>query len=310
MGTGLPPGVTGEQVGELLATLRLIPDGARAFTVSTQDARRYYSLTTGLLDFVVELGLPHAGAGEDAHFDLVDVMNLALHLGFSPAARAARRFWAAGLNRPPGGEPARYEVEYRAACPIPGHPPPCRYRVILSDDRAVDRQSFPEDDEPLAVARAALVDDWPELPPAARDLLDEVGDLQFVRLPPALRRDIGFIRRTGLSDCAGTATLLRAEGLRRGLRVRSSYGFIIVPPFSTTHHWAEIWIDGRWIPVDPVLIRAMIGWGVLDGAAWHPYRSPGAIFSRVCESGSDLVTHEGTDRGVMLTLPTRRIAAD
>jgi hypothetical protein len=81
-----------------------------------------------------------------------------------------------------------------------------------------------------------------------------------------------------------------------------------VPPFSTTHHWAEIEVGARWIPVDPVLITAMIEWGVLAPGAWNPYRSPGAIFHRVCASGSDLVTHADTSKGVMLTLPTRRTA--
>ncbi|WP_431936229.1 transglutaminase domain-containing protein [Micromonospora sp. RP3T] len=296
----------GDELAILLDKLRRIPDEARVFSVSRQAAWRYYFLSRDILDAAVAMGLPHTGCGEESSFDLVDVMNLALHLGRSPAARAARRFWSAALNRPRGAEPLHYEVQYRASCPVPGHEPPCRYQVILSPEETIHR-TVGSNAEALAAARVALTDDWPELTPAAGDLLREVSGLQFMRLPPSLRRDVDFIRRTGLADCAGSAAMLKEAGSRYGLRVRSSYGFIVVPPFSTTHHWAEIRQDGRWVPVDPVLITAMIEWGVLDPGVWHPNRSPGLIFSRVCDSGSDLVTHDGTARPVMLTLPTRRL---
>jgi hypothetical protein len=114
------------------------------------------------------------------------------------------------------------EVDYRAACPIPGHALACRYRVILGEDEAIECDASPADAAPLATVRVTLTDDWPELPAEARELLDRVSGLQFVRLPPVLRRDLDFIRSSGLSDCAGTAKLLCAEGARLGLRVRSS----------------------------------------------------------------------------------------
>ncbi|HEY0002187.1 MAG TPA: hypothetical protein VGB74_17185, partial [Actinoplanes sp.] len=79
----------------LLTKLRRIPDTVRDFSVSVSDARRHYYLTPELLDQLMAMGLPHRGTGDAIRFDLVDVMNLALHLGSSPPARAARRFWAA-----------------------------------------------------------------------------------------------------------------------------------------------------------------------------------------------------------------------
>jgi hypothetical protein len=297
----VPRGVTEEQVVELLTVLRRIPDSARDPTFPAHDAYVKYLVTESMLEYLIAHGLPHRRADGTVYVERTDIMNAALHLDLGISGRAARRFWSASLNR--SADEVSYDIDYLARCPVPEEPGHvCHYRMALPGGRHAERVTTDRDPGALATVRVTLRSDWPPLPPEVCELLDVTAGLRFMRLPPTLRYDLDFIRRSGLADCAGTTRLLVAEGRRRGFEVRPSFGYIVVAPFSTAHSWAEVRVADRWVPVDPVLVGTMLGWGVLR-QDWTRYRSPGAIFTRVLADSGDLITHNGT--GLRWTLPTR-----
>jgi hypothetical protein len=269
--------------------LTRIPDSARAFTMSATDAIRRFRIGTSLLDQMISLGLPVRDKGGERHFDQFDLINSSMYLGVSPTSRTTRRFWPPALNPPAGVTATSYEVSYQPVCPVPGHDGPCGYELAVPGGGRV-RQAAPETG-PVHEARVALPARWPDLPPQARAALAVTDGLVFSWLPPALATDLDFIAASGLADCAGVCRLLAAEGQRSGLATRKSYGLAVAPPFSVPHYWAEFLVGEVWVPVDPVLIVAMTGWGVLDRAQWPPHRSPGAILARVSEERVPLAAH-------------------
>jgi hypothetical protein len=298
---------TDEKVRSVLERVLRIPSSAREYTMDAGQAWRHHRVSAEILDLAMSHGLPTGRACGVPLFDASDVMNLAMHVPSSAAATAARRFWAAGMNRAADGERASYEIRYGLTCPEPGHAPDCRYRLTLPGSGPVERTVAA--DAPasaLPTARVSLQSSWPILPPEVCTALDVLRDVDFVRLPRSVRTDLDFVRQARISDCLSTARLLVDEGRRRGLPVRFSRGLMVVLPFSTPHNWAEFRVAGRWVPVDPVLIRTMLGWGVLDAQEWTPNRSPGAIFCRLSSSWRPLAIHE--DRPVAVTLATRRLA--
>lgn len=301
-----PAGVSAASVLAVLARLRRVPDAVRRYTATGSDAWLLYRLDEALLEYMRGNGLAFITEAGEFRYERTDLMNIAMQVGSSAAARAARRFWAAGCRRPPDAGPAEYEITYSVACPAPGHGPSCTYRMILPDARRVDHVVAAGAGPPVVPGvRVAVAADWPPLPPAARDLLNVLDGIEFTLLPEALHGDVDFVRRSGLSDCWGTTAIIVAEGRRRGLPVRASYGLTVVAPYSMIHNWAEFRVADRWVPMDPLLVNAMIGWGVLDSREWNRYRSPGSIFHRITEEAVDLVTHDGGR--VSVAFPTRRL---
>jgi hypothetical protein len=296
-----------DQVAALLEKLHRIPDGVRRFTVTPAQASAEHQLPAELLESLVEQGFPSQRAAGELRFERTDLLNVTMHLGFSPLALAARRFWASALNRDPTDGPAHYEIGYQVSCPEPAHAGPCRYALCLPGERVEEREMAERVRATVATMHVALPTGWPALPAPVRELLDDARGVEFMRLPYPLRRDLDFIRSARLADCAGTAELLRTGARLRGLPVRYSYGLIVVPPFSTKHNWAEVRVDDTWVPVDPVLLTSMVTWGVLDGRVWDGYRSPGAILCRVSGNVVALASHGEVE--VSVTLGTRRLRA-
>jgi hypothetical protein len=296
----LPRGVTAEQIGTVIEKLRRIPDHARVFDLDEEAVWQRHRVPGDVLGQLYDHGLPN----RHGLVDSTDVYNLTLHLGISPAALAARRLWATGLRRAASGAD-RYEIRYDVSCPVPDHDGDCRYHLVLPDTGEVERVSAPRRRVGESV-EVIVESDWPELPAWGREWLDVTRGVEFMRLPETLREDVAFIRETGLGDCVGVSQLLTDEGAALGLPVRRGSGLLLVVPYATPHNWAEVRLEGRWVPVDPVLIDAMIGWGLLDTPEWHRNRSPGVILCRVTLHRRPLVTHNGEP--VRATFPTRRLA--
>src|SRR5699024_6578453 len=84
-----------------------------------------------------------------------------------------------------------------------------------------------------------------------------------------------------------------AEAARRGLEARFSFGVIVARPYSAPHCWAEVRVDGRWWPVDPLLVRLLQGWGGIDPAAWDENDSPAPLFRRLADDNTIVVSHRG-----------------
>jgi hypothetical protein len=62
-----------------------------------------------------------------------------------------------------------------------------------------------------------------------------------------------------------------------GWSVRIAHGFMVGLPLSNRHSWAEILVEGTWVPVDPVILNAMQRFAGLDEHAWPHARSIGPM---------------------------------
>jgi hypothetical protein len=278
----------------LLAKLAGIPHAVRAFDLSAREAAARYRVNPGALSLLEAHGLADHRDGQ-AYFDINDLINVEFRLGGGPLTASLQRCWPAILKRLPEPDPVTFDIGLNAMCPSPGHPGDCHFTVRLPDGRGYEVRSPPGHREPLVWLRAERPTCWPELPPAAREIIDELREITFVQLPgAAVWDDVAFVRRTGLADCAVFSRLLVANGSRRGVPMRQSFGLMVAPPLALPHCWAEVGVDGVWVPVDPLLIKALVSWHALDAASWHPHRSPGATFYRLAAGYSPILgTHQG-----------------
>jgi hypothetical protein len=289
-------------VEDLVRRLRQVPDRQRRFSVTPVQARRVHGVRPDLLAALTAAGVPHVGVGDERLYDAYDLGNAALHLGRLSVQSRSMRAWSKAWQTALGQAPA-HRVQVVSACPVPGHRGPCRYGVLLGDRR--HQVEGPAADARLGELRTAPTRDWPELPSPVRELLLEEADIGFFLLPEAVRWDQEFMWRTRMADCGGAAAWLVHEGGRRGLRSRFSFGLLVAAPYSTPHCWAEFLVDGVWVPVDPLLVQALNQWGGLDPGAFPPDGTPGALFHRLTDRFTKVVSHGGV--WAQVSLPTDRI---
>lgn len=276
---------------ELVGKLRLVPDDAREFTTSRDFALQNYRLPADLLDQAREDGLPTDLTGR--MFDSADLRTLGLHLGVGSISHTLRTFLPRTLKASAGGV-NRYRLSYLPRCPDPAHAEPCRYTLRLPEGE-YQYTASPQDIAPLHTTTADLPCTQPELPPAAKELMEELAALDLALLPKRARRDTALIRRTGLADCTGLSRLVAEECGRRGIIARTGYGLLLAPPFVNRHYWAEIRAEDRWVPVDPVLLATLGRWGVLDPEQWPAHRHLAGVVWRVSDQFAPLSRHDGVE---------------
>lgn len=303
------PGARAGHLKSLVALLVKIPDGVRKFSVSADEAWHRYRLTDEDLHSIAAAGLPVRRIGDTVYYDSYDLLNVSVHLGTSPLSRMMRRFWPAALSRSAGTGATTYEIRYQPQCPAPGHDGQCSYELATPGGERTLRVVDASDTTPVLRVQVRMSANWPALPPEVCDILDAASkDLVFMWLPRPLAKDVDFMRRTRLANCVGFARMLYQESGQRGVAARMSYGLVVSPPFSIPHYWVEFRVGGVWVPADPLLVNAMIGWGVLGREYWHQNRSPGPIFARIASGWTPLAAHDGEPAAV--TLPTRQIAVE
>ncbi|MEU8119528.1 transglutaminase domain-containing protein [Spirillospora sp. NPDC049024] len=291
------------ELTEFLDTLLLVPHAVRDFEVPRAQAETAYLLPAGVLEAMAAAGLAadRPSSPDGPCFDHFDLLNVSLELrvanpwAFGPGAwgRALR----ASVRRPS----TRVEVEPIPECSGAEHRGgDCSLTVRLPEGW----RPYTADSPP--VLRRELRTSWPAPDAGTSALLEEFGRLRFVRLPALVGNDPEFIRRTGVADCNGAARLMAEEGARRGLNCRLAHGVILSPPFSIAHYWTEVETDGIWVPHDPLIVNAMVRWGILDGAEWDIYRSTGAILVRLTDKPGALALDHGEPVGVSFAtrLPT------
>jgi len=291
---------TTDAVEPVVERLRRVPDTARRFSQDATVARRWHRLDVDLLEALLDAGLPTVGQGDARRFDAYDLSNAALWLGRPSIQRRAVKAWGASLRynavalRGPGADeaPARYSVEVGANCPLPGHPGLCHF-IILGPKGRHERLRDAYDRKSLDRWVLSMPPRGRHLPGPVRELTAEIADVEFLMLPEAVRWDLAFLDRARVSDCGGTAAWLVAEAARRGLEARFSFGVIVARPYSAPHCWAEVRVDGRWWPVDPLLVRLLQGWGGIDPAAWDENDSPAPLFRRLADDNTIVVSHRG-----------------
>jgi hypothetical protein len=290
-----------DHADDVLRKLRMIPDHARDFDVSDAAAMAVLRLPADLLAHVNAAGLARTSHDGRLLFDFDDLTNLSLELGIRSPWTAGMRFWRRALEA--GGPYRECRVSYVFSCLDSRHTGPCQVEV-LTPDRGWVRQDVTGQAAPArlaAVSEFRLRNDWPELPPDITELVEEVGQLEYKRLPADLGLQRDFVDRTGLVDCAGAARILVDEARRRGLPARPAAGLIAVPPYSSVHYWMEFLVDDIWTPTDPVMVKALIRWGLLSRERWHVGRSIGGILGRLSDV-TPLARHSGA--AFSISMPT------
>jgi hypothetical protein len=292
----------------LIQKARHVPDETRRFAVTATAARTTHRLDLSQLTDLVEAGLPSVGPADGQPdqrlFDDYDLGNIALHLGLPSVRRRAIRSWTNALRRADerASQPdiARARVGFVPRCPVAGHDGPCRYSVLGPDGRRQIHEGTQNGTDPVTAIDLDLPCAWPDVGPRAQALIEELADVDFFILPEVIRWDPALISTARIADCGGAAEWLVAEGRRRGLEARFSFGLLVARPYSTPHCWAEFRTDGVWVPVDPLLIGVMRSLGL---ESWPLHHSIGPITSRLCGRFTKLVEHDGV--WTPLSLPTQ-----
>lgn len=280
------------EIDELLSAVGRIPPDAREYTVAISDTRRRFGLSEELLDQFVGFGFPVAKVNGVPCFEESDLINLSLRMRTGTNYRTIGRFWPEALRVIQGRERVGYTVNYVARCPAPGHGE-CHFQVLTPSDEIISTQGPAVASEPLYKTDIWLRCDWPELTASAKRLVDTVSGFELTWLPRTMQSDIDFMRRTGLATCGGVAKMLVAEGPGYGVDVRLRYGLLTSPPYASHHFWAEVKVGDQWVPIDPLMINAMLKWQVLDALIWSPYRSLGGVLCGLALRYIPPVTHDG-----------------
>jgi len=137
-------------------------------------------------------------------------------------------------------------------------PPAGWSRMVPESPTAGDREpnNFIQSDNPKIIAAArkaagAQTDPWQvavALERAARGLITKPDYSQAFA-------SAAEVIESGTGDCTEHAVLLAALARARGIPARVAMGLIYSDQKFLYHMWSEVFIDGRWIPLDATLAR-------------------------------------------------------
>ncbi|MFG3049554.1 transglutaminase domain-containing protein [Kitasatospora sp. NPDC048239] len=298
----------GPSPARIIAPLLRIPHSQRVFRLPPSALKRSYGMTGEIVDQLVGLGLPHLATPEGPLFDEDDIASVSLYLRLPSARRGVMTYWVRALRRlGTAGAPPVHRVDVAAGCPDPGHEGACRYTLALGDGPPRAQDARRDATGPLASLAVRAAGRPRELPAAVREVLRVFQDIDYYLLPGTAAAEPGLMQRTGIGDCILMARALVDEALGRGMDARVASGLIVAVPFSSAHTWAEFQVAGEWLPVDPLLPKALSAWGVPGAADWPPTLSPVGLFHRLGGQPRQLVTHGGEPCG--FSLRTREEAA-
>jgi hypothetical protein len=261
-----------DELAELVSRLRRIPYDARAFTVPEREVSAEYGLSPRVLASLVEEGLPFTTTGGERRYDHGDLHYVGLRLGTATSYLTAIRLWTRLLRRVATHAETRVVIRYVPI--IPADRGGCRASLNLPDGRRVEAELWPH--QPAGEATVELRPTWPSVPPHLATQLEELDAFDFFQLPKGVRLDWQFARRVGLIDCGTAAPMIVADCVAAGFDARVVEGILVSLPFSILHDWAEVRVDGVWVPFDPILINVMRRFGGLDAAEW-PLSRPFSI---------------------------------
>lgn len=286
----LPPADLDAPVSRLLGLLSRVPDDARSFAVDEDRAEAEFGIGRELLRMLRAAGLPGRRSGGTWLFDSSDVRNASMHLDPLSKQRKILRCWARELGRPNAA--SNYRVTYMADCPE-HHAGPCVFSLLVPTGRRVQIISNGERAAALTAFDISLDRAPPKFSAAISEILRNCLDIRFIWLPPGLRDSKEFVACQRAGSCLGIARYIVAQAHEHNICARLAYGRALTPPFSVNHHWAEFLVDGTWAQADPVMIREMIGWQILDPAQFAYDGSLGGIMCRLAASQQPLALHNG-----------------
>jgi hypothetical protein len=257
-----------------------IPDTARNFSVRADIASRDFDINEDVLSSLRSAGLPTVRRNGISFYDRNDLKNAALYFNPRSRQRQVLSWWVRALERSVG-DSASYRVSYVIGCAGGGHQGSCKYSFLVKDGRRQVVTGSDAEPAERAVMIFTLQRDWPELPAEAAEIIDEVSNIRFLWIPPSLREDSEFVLAHGIGPCESISRIIVAKALARGLRARLSRGLVLTPPVAANHFWAEFQVDGRWVPVDPMMIDLMLALDLLAPKRWSRYKSFGGILGRL-----------------------------
>jgi hypothetical protein len=274
---------TPETRGWLAAVKGLVPVPAdhRSPTVDRRGALEILRCSSGILDLLVEHGLPSSGAGSEQAFDWNDLFNLALYSGsgrsqpertFRFALRwmsepssswLSARAWELDMTLRCGRDPCGEHPVWRIAKPAPElH----GGRVIewdLCPGSAYEHDGVLELSGATAPRLRATVQTLGErmelVSPELRHLVHTFMDrnLRWVRMPEAVQRCPTRLHAAGIANCVSASIELEQQIAAAGYEVRTRMGWIM-GVLDIEHAWIEVRDDdGTVKAVDPVL--ALLG---------------------------------------------------
>lgn len=243
--------------------LRRVPPPYSRATLDVTQAARRLGCDGGIVEELVRSGFPADETPEGLRFDPYDVMNLGLAagLGRSLAEQAEQRCLSVAAAAPEEWlAPRTWRVRLGAPCTAPecagetpAPPAPELLGGMLRSYQKSDRG--PNDAVAVVVTRGRR-----EAPrtPEVRRIHDELlsgltsGRYQYSWLPHALRRDPDAAVAHGMVDCAVASWLIYRWASEAGLEVRTRKGYLL-GLVGVEHAWTEVFEEGRWLVLDPVL---------------------------------------------------------
>jgi Transglutaminase-like superfamily len=265
-----------------IARLRMIPDHCREFSIDLRRAEREFGIDGMTAQALIAVGMPHAHIDDTLHFAAVDLHYIGLRLGCATTYLEAMARWTASLRRSAMSDWTDVKITCMPYAEVGTtvevlEPSGRRPRTRIGSDRIAT--SF----------EATVPGRWPSLGPQLADLLHDIASLDFCWIPESMGVAVNLARSTRLADCASASKLLVEECDKRGIEARTAYGLLLASPYSTPHHWAEIYIGEQWVHADPLLLASLARYAGLDASAWPPTRSPGGILLRFARQQSPIV---------------------
>ncbi|NLF07544.1 MAG: hypothetical protein GX594_06125 [Pirellulaceae bacterium] len=134
------------------------------------------------------------------------------------------------------------------------------------DDKPTDADLAPnhfiQSDDGLIRANAEKAaggesDPWRAAVALERFVRDEVSDKNYTQAFATAAE----VARSGEGDCTEHAVYLAALCRARGIPARMAIGLVYMEPFQAFgfHAWTEVYVDGRWTPIDATLARGGAG---------------------------------------------------
>jgi hypothetical protein len=254
-----------------VAKLKRVPDKYREFSCDVDNAARRYSVKGPLLEFLLDLGLPHIGRGDHLLFDSNDLSNVSLDLELPTGHRHSMRLWSRSLYFARKVGKVSYEFTVKAGCPQPGHTGLCDYKF---DSRIEEKVKISESPGGIFRFRGHPVDDFFDFGDLIAPLVSEAQRLQFHVLPLELASDMGFLNETGLANCQSATLWLMQVAARHGILIRPAMGLFVSVPYSVRHLWLQISAENEWKHADPFFLNALVRWGVVERGDWPLTQSP------------------------------------
>jgi hypothetical protein len=284
--------VTPADLRRVVERVRLVPDRYRQLTTPYEWAERFYRLPGQALASLLELGFPYRTEAGSTTFDDNDLKSAVLMLGLRSPQRTVLRAMANALTTAAADPVGRRAMTIQGYCPYERHDGACTFTLapaVWRSPQVVRVEVTGARRFELELKLGAGTPRFLVLSAAQQQLFDEAARLQFHIIPRQLTADLGFLAETGLADCNLAMRFLVSRGAELGVEVRGATGLCLSQPFANRHTWLELRQPDGWSPADPFFLVTLARWGLVDGDAWPPHRSPVGAYLRLPLGVDDLV---------------------